>query len=69
MDFRFFQIEDNTENREKNQRCKERNSGCKVWKKAAENVKIGRIFVKFGVDGKGKCVIIKKQNKKGRKLC
>nr|WP_317364825.1 hypothetical protein [uncultured Blautia sp.] len=25
------------------------------------NVKIGRIFVKFGVDGKEKCVIIKKQ--------
>lgn len=69
MDFRFFQIEGNTENREKNQRCKEWSSGCKVWKEAAENVKIGRIFVKFGVDGKGKCVIIKKQNKKGRKLC
>lgn len=25
------------------------------------NVKIGRIFVKFGVDGREKCVIIKKQ--------
>lgn len=54
-------IQDSTEKRKKNQRCKEWQTVCKVWKNPVGNVKIGKIFVKFGVDGKEKCVIIKKQ--------
>lgn len=54
-------IQDSTEKGKKNQRCKEWQTVCKVWKRLVGNVKIGRIFVKFGVDGREKCVIIKKQ--------